>query len=193
MKSEMSNSSHAPYLLHMANNLHGFIDPVQTNAAEETATIGSDTYENNYYTTSTSDNYYLSNLNNNNNYYTSSVSGINNGSSISYHQDYNNISFFNENGTCVEPFMNESIQINWLHETPPLVVYCLTYVIGVAGNCLIIFTIASYKKMKSTINVFLASLASADLLFILICIPIKVSFFFLTIVSLNPSNNQIGH
>jgi hypothetical protein len=64
---------------------------------------------------------------------------------------------------------------NWSELIPTLVVYGATMVIGIAGNSLIIFTICRYRRMKSTTNVFLASLASADLLLIIICIPVKVS------------------
>jgi hypothetical protein len=63
---------------------------------------------------------------------------------------------------------------NWSELIPTLVVYGATMVIGIAGNSLIIFTICRYRRMKSTTNVFLASLASADLLLITICIPVKV-------------------
>lgn len=65
----------------------------------------------------------------------------------------------------------------WEELVPTLVVYILTLVIGVTGNFLIIFTIARYRRMKSITNVFLASLASADLLLILVCIPVKVRNF----------------
>uniref|UniRef100_A0A0P4WCU5 G-protein coupled receptors family 1 profile domain-containing protein n=1 Tax=Scylla olivacea TaxID=85551 RepID=A0A0P4WCU5_SCYOL len=63
----------------------------------------------------------------------------------------------------------------WSQLAPPLAVYAATYVVGVAGNGLIIFTICRFRRLKTTTNVFLASLASADLLLILLCIPVKVS------------------
>ena len=63
----------------------------------------------------------------------------------------------------------------WAELCPTLAVYSLTMLLGIAGNSLIIFTIFRYRRMKSTTNVFLASLASADLLLILVCIPVKVS------------------
>lgn len=71
--------------------------------------------------------------------------------------------------------MNESLSTyDWYELVPTLAVYTLTLVVGVVGNSLIIFTICRYRRMKSTTNVFLASLASADLLLITICIPVKV-------------------
>lgn len=63
---------------------------------------------------------------------------------------------------------------NWSELIPTVVIYGVTLVFGIAGNSLIIFTICRYRRMKSTTNVFLASLASADLLLIIICIPVKV-------------------
>lgn len=62
----------------------------------------------------------------------------------------------------------------WDELVPTLVVYGLTLVLGVVGNSLIVFTIVRYRRMKSATNVFLASLASADLLLIAVCIPVKV-------------------
>ncbi|KAG8226135.1 hypothetical protein J437_LFUL005796 [Ladona fulva] len=84
---------------------------------------------------------------------------------------------------------------NWAELVPALVVYSLTFVAGVTGNFLIIMATTSCCKgafggiesrygmasasgrlqTPSPTNVFLASLASADLLLILICIPVKVS------------------
>lgn len=62
----------------------------------------------------------------------------------------------------------------WSQLAPPLAVYTATYLVGVTGNGLIIFIIFRYRRLKTTTNVFLASLASADLLLILLCIPVKV-------------------
>jgi hypothetical protein len=100
---------------------------------------------------------------------------------------YNNISSYllikqnkstpgnNDSDADYEYDYDESHNIfNWSELIPTLVVYGVTMVIGIAGNSLIIFTICRYRRMKSTTNVFLASLASADLLLIIICIPVKV-------------------
>lgn len=62
----------------------------------------------------------------------------------------------------------------WGELAPALVVYSLTLALGLAGNTLIVFTTCRYRRMKSPTNVFLASLACADLVLILICIPVKV-------------------
>ena len=57
-----------------------------------------------------------------------------------------------------------------------LLLFRLAFFLGVAGNTLIVAAVCGYRKMKSATNIFLASLAVADLLFCLICIPVKVSF-----------------
>ncbi len=63
---------------------------------------------------------------------------------------------------------------------PVALVYGLTLAIGVVGNFLVIFSIARYRRMQNVTNIFLTSLSSADLLLILICVPIKVSAVFST-------------
>lgn len=63
-----------------------------------------------------------------------------------------------------------------LHELIPVaLIYGLVYIFGLFGNVLVIFTILKYRHMRNTTNVFLLSLSSADLLVILICVPVKVS------------------
>lgn len=57
---------------------------------------------------------------------------------------------------------------------PVALVYGLTLVLGVTGNTLVIFSIGRYKPMRSITNIFLLSLASADLLLVCICVPVKV-------------------
>ncbi|ESP05194.1 hypothetical protein LOTGIDRAFT_91997, partial [Lottia gigantea] len=61
---------------------------------------------------------------------------------------------------------------------PTSITYFLTLTLGVVGNSLVIFSISYYKRMRSTTNVFLLSLSCADLLVVLICVPIKFAAFF---------------
>ena len=71
---------------------------------------------------------------------------------------------------------NTSITYIALQEfVPVLLVYGLTLILGVTGNLLVIFVIAHNKRMQSVTNIFLTSLATADLLLVLMCVPIKVS------------------
>ena len=57
-------------------------------------------------------------------------------------------------------------------------IYLLTFVVGSVGNSLVIFLILKVKKLHSITSMFLMSLAVADLLLIVICVPIKVTEFF---------------
>lgn len=53
-------------------------------------------------------------------------------------------------------------------------VYGLTFVLGAVGNSLVIICIARFRRMHNVTNIFLVSLASADLLLVCLCVPIKV-------------------
>lgn len=57
---------------------------------------------------------------------------------------------------------------------PSVLVYSLTFIFGFFGNLLVIFSICYLKKLRSITNMFLMSLATADLLLIVVCVPIKV-------------------
>ena len=62
------------------------------------------------------------------------------------------------------------------------VIYMLTFIIGTIGNTLVIFSIFYLKKLQSITNLFLLSLATADLTLVVICVPIKVKKkYFLTL------------
>ncbi|XP_028134502.1 QRFP-like peptide receptor [Diabrotica virgifera virgifera] len=83
---------------------------------------------------------------------------LGNGSNVTY--DTNNLNF------------------NWNELLPTLIVYGVTFILGLTGNILIIFTTFRYRRMKSVTNVFLSSLASSDLILIIVCIPVKVAKLF---------------
>ncbi|XP_048761367.1 QRFP-like peptide receptor [Ostrea edulis] len=73
----------------------------------------------------------------------------------------------------------DSISYHPLDELIPSVTfYTLIGLFGIAGNLLVIVAILSFPRMKSITNIFLLSLASADLLLVLICVPIKCAAFF---------------
>lgn len=57
---------------------------------------------------------------------------------------------------------------------PVSLAYGATLLLGVAGNGLVIFSVSRYEQMMTITNTFLLSLASADLLLLLVCVPVKV-------------------
>lgn len=57
---------------------------------------------------------------------------------------------------------------------PVAVFYGLVFLLGTVGNILVIYCVAKYKRMKSITNQLLLSLACADLLLTVFCVPIKV-------------------
>ncbi|XP_017781016.1 PREDICTED: pyroglutamylated RFamide peptide receptor-like [Nicrophorus vespilloides] len=67
---------------------------------------------------------------------------------------------------------------HWEELSPVLVVYGITFCLGLCGNSLIVYATYRYRRMQSVTNVLLASLASSDLLLIVFCIPVKVAKLF---------------
>ena len=80
------------------------------------------------------------------------------------------------NGTAEDDFDYELDDYIPLEDVLPVTLtYSLVFMVGLIGNILVIFSILYYRRMRTTTNVFLLSLASADLLLIILCVPIKVS------------------
>ncbi|OAD54970.1 Galanin receptor type 1 [Eufriesea mexicana] len=78
--------------------------------------------------------------------------------------------------------INESFShFDWAELAPVLVVYSLTFFLGLIGNVVIIGSTLCprLRPLPATpTNVFLGGLATADLLLILFCIPVKVAKLF---------------
>lgn len=67
-----------------------------------------------------------------------------------------------------------SVQESWTEDAaflPTSIIYGLAFVIGVSGNFLVIFALLGDKKARNATSCFLVSLAMADLMFLLVCIP----------------------
>ncbi len=53
-------------------------------------------------------------------------------------------------------------------------IYVFTFLTGLIGNVLVIFCILTVKSLRNITNIFLVSLATADLMLIILCVPLKV-------------------
>ena len=66
----------------------------------------------------------------------------------------------------------------WLSQPdyiPTVIVYGLAFLVGLAGNCLVITAIVGDLKQRSNTTIFLVSLATSDILFLLVCVPYELS------------------
>ncbi|XP_059175677.1 QRFP-like peptide receptor, partial [Physella acuta] len=61
---------------------------------------------------------------------------------------------------------------------PNAIGYGVTLVVGLTGNLLVIISVARYRRMHNVTNIFLLSLATADLLLVSMCVPVKFARFF---------------
>ena len=58
---------------------------------------------------------------------------------------------------------------------PTSITYGLAFVVGVIGNSLVVFALLGDKKARNATSAFLVSLAVADLLFLLVCVPYETA------------------
>lgn len=75
-----------------------------------------------------------------------------------------------------------SLMSSWVHDKafyPSTVTYSLTFILGVVGNCLVVAALFIDRKTHYVTSAFMASLAVADLVFLLICIPYEASVKFM--------------
>lgn len=52
-----------------------------------------------------------------------------------------------------------------------LFIYPLIFLLGLAGNTMVIIVVLKHRKMRNATNYLVMSLAVADLLFIVLCVP----------------------
>ena len=91
------------------------------------------------------------------------------------YKDYHDYYYGDYNYTY-EYDINESLNHLPLDEIiPAILFYGLIGILGIIGNALVIAAVMMFPRMRSITNMFLLSLASADLLLVLVCVPIKVS------------------
>ncbi|XP_062610359.1 allatostatin-A receptor-like [Saccostrea cucullata] len=95
-------------------------------------------------------------------------SAVENVDILDFFEDYNYTYDYQEN-------------LDWLpvNELVPCVTfYVIIGLLGISGNALVIVVILAFPRMRNITNMFLLSLASADLLLVLICVPIKCATYF---------------
>lgn len=58
---------------------------------------------------------------------------------------------------------------------PTTIIYGIAFVVGVVGNGLVVFALLGDKKARNATSAFLVSLAVADVLFLLVCVPYETA------------------
>ncbi|KAI8521284.1 hypothetical protein Bbelb_010380 [Branchiostoma belcheri] len=67
------------------------------------------------------------------------------------------------------PYPRELRQISDGEKTGKILAYLVIFVTAIVGNCLVIYTVAVNKKMRTTTNFYLTNLAVADILIAMCC------------------------
>ncbi|XP_077978928.1 G-protein coupled receptor 54-like [Glandiceps talaboti] len=77
------------------------------------------------------------------------------------------------NTTAYLPTRHPLFVETWL---PPLI-FSLIFLIGVTGNFLVIFVILKHKRMRTTTNFYILSLAISDFSFLVCCVPFTATIY----------------
>lgn len=112
--------------------------------------------------------------------YTASISNMN--ETIGESVDLLNISEDDSHTSNYTYIYDYQDSLDWLplNEVIPCVTfYIIIGLFGISGNSLVIVVILAFPRTRNITNLFLLSLASADLLLVLVCVPIKVWFLWL--------------
>ncbi|XP_064605776.1 allatostatin-A receptor-like [Liolophura sinensis] len=99
-------------------------------------------------------------------------------------KDYENDGFFNYEGDI------DNLRHPWIREAhfiPTVTVFASTFLLGVVGNSLVVFALVGDKKRRNVTSSFLVSLACADILFLMICVPYEIVRYFIGPWSIGPS------
>lgn len=87
--------------------------------------------------------------------------------------DENSFLYFGDLSQLRKPWLTKAEFI------PTVVIYGLAFLVGIVGNSLVIFAIVSDIKQRTNTTVFLLSLATSDILFLLVCVPYEISRHFI--------------
>ncbi|XP_052774683.1 cholecystokinin receptor-like [Mya arenaria] len=82
------------------------------------------------------------------------------------------------NGTPMYEMDDSMLHLPLSEFLPTVLVYSIVGLFGLVGNLLVIFSIARVKRMRTITNLFLISLASADLLLVCVCVPVRCIAFY---------------
>ncbi|XP_066299100.1 gastrin/cholecystokinin type B receptor-like [Branchiostoma lanceolatum] len=84
------------------------------------------------------------------------------------------------NGTVPEPYVGAAAILGNLPvSVPTILTYAVCFLLGTVGNVLVVFSVARFRRLRSTTNYLLGNLATADLLIVALCVPVKAAEFFL--------------
>lgn len=93
-------------------------------------------------------------------------------------EDYPDVDSYNNMDGIYYEGNIDNLRKPWLQEPhfiPTVVVYSLSFLIGFIGNGMVVFAMLGDRKTRNVTTSFLVSLALADLLFLLVCVPYEVS------------------
>lgn len=115
-----------------------------------------------------------------------------NGEELFFEQLHNDVYQYNtpefgENNEDIERFYYygdiSKLRKPWIKEPdfiPTIIIYGLAFLVGIFGNTLVILAIVGDIKQRTNTTVFLLSLATSDVLFLLVCVPYEISRYFIT-------------
>lgn len=89
--------------------------------------------------------------------------------------------------------LKEPWTVNDGHFLPTILVYGLTFVIGLTGNILVVYVVVCSRKIRSITASFMISLAVADILFLIVCVPYNTIEFVKLEWQLGPSMCKISN
>lgn len=89
--------------------------------------------------------------------------------------------------------LKEPWTVNDGHFLPTILVYGLTFVIGLTGNILVVYAVVCSRKIRSITASFMISLAVADILFLIVCVPYNTIEFVKLEWQLGPSMCKISN
>ncbi|KAI8510083.1 gastrin/cholecystokinin type B receptor-like [Branchiostoma floridae x Branchiostoma belcheri] len=97
--------------------------------------------------------------------------------------DWSRVNVSNSTGanvTVPEPYVGAAaILENLAVSVPTILTYAVCFLLGTVGNVLVVFSVARFRRLRSTTNYLLGNLATADLLIVALCVPVKAAEFFL--------------